>query len=140
MNLNAHLMFNGQCKAAFEYYERCFGGKIITMITWGESPMKDRAPEGARDMILHASLKVGDSFLLGADVAPKDYQQPQGFYIALGIDDVAEAERIFDALAKNGTVQMPLQQTFWAIRFGMVVDQFGVPWEINCENASPDES
>ena len=140
MNLNAHLMFNGECKAAFEYYERCFGGKIITMITWGESPMKDQAPEGAYDKILHASLKVGDNFLLGADAPSRDYQQPKGFYIALGIDDAAEAERIFYALAKNGTVQMPLQQTFWAARFGVVVDQFGTPWEINCESELPDES
>ena len=71
MNLNAHLMFNGQCKAAFEYYERCFGGKIITMMTWGDSPMKDQAPEGAHDKILHATLRIGDNVLLGAD-APKD--------------------------------------------------------------------
>ncbi len=140
MNLNAHLMFNGECKAAFEYYERCFGGKIITMITWGESPMKDQAPEGAYDRILHASLKVGENVLLGADAPSRDYQQPQGFYIALGIDDAAEAERIFYALAKNGTVQMPLQQTFWATRFGVVVDQFGIPWEINCGSELPDES
>jgi PhnB protein len=70
--------------------------------------------------------------LTGADVSPESYQKPQGFSVSLQIRNAAEADRIFEALAENGAVQMPVQETFWALRFGMLVDQFGTPWIINC--------
>ncbi|MGB6943311.1 MAG: VOC family protein [Bryobacteraceae bacterium] len=72
---------------------------------------------------------------MGADVLPEQYERPKGFHVLLGIDDPAEAERVYEALMENGSAQMPLQQTFWAVRFGVLVDQFGVSWEINCEQA-----
>ena len=85
---------------------------------------------------MHASLAVGGQFLMGSDAPPEHYQKPQGFSVSLGIKDVAEAERIFHALKEKGTVQMPLQETFWALRFGMLVDRFGIPWMINCGKAT----
>jgi PhnB protein len=133
MKLNPHLSFGGQCEAAFQFYERCLGGKILTMLTYGNSPMAEQVPPEWRGKILHATLTVGDNVLVGADVLPEQYEPPKGFQVLLGMDDPVEAERIFQALAENGTVQMPLQKTFWAVRFGVLVDQFGVPWEINCE-------
>jgi PhnB protein len=72
---------------------------------------------------------------MGSDAPPDQYEPPKGFSIAIGLIDLAQAERIFNALAEKGTVQMPLQQTFWAVRFGMVVDRFGTPWMVNCEKA-----
>ena len=132
MKLNPHLTFGGQCQSAFKFYERCIGGRIVTMLTWGDSPMAKQAPSQWRDKILHATLTVGDSVLTGADVVPEEYQQPKGFFVQLGLDDPGDAERIFAALAEEGTVQMPIQKTFWAIRYGVLVDQFGIPWEINC--------
>ena len=135
MKLNPHLTFSGQCEAAFKFYERCFGGKIVTMLTWGSSPMAQQAPPEWREKILHATLAVGSNVLIGADILPEQYEQPKGFSVLLGIDDPVDAERIFHALAENGTVQMPIQKTFWAVRFGVLVDQFGTPWEINCEQA-----
>ena len=132
MKLNPHLTFGGQCQSAFKFYERCIGGRIVTMLTWGDSPMAKQAPPQWRDKILHATLTVGDSVLTGADVVPEEYQQPKGFFVQLGLDDPGDAERIFAALAEEGTVQMPIQKTFWAIRYGVLVDQFGIPWEINC--------
>jgi PhnB protein len=86
-----------------------------------------------RDKIVHASLTVGDQVLMGADVPSEHYEQPQGFYILLGIDAPVDAERIFHALAENGAVRMPTQKTFWSPCFGVLVDQFGTPWEISCE-------
>jgi PhnB protein len=84
---------------------------------------------------MHARLMVGDRILMGSD-APSDRHEPmKGFSVTLGIDDPKDAERIFDALSEHGTVQMPIQKTFWAARFGMLVDQFGTPWMINCEPA-----
>jgi PhnB protein len=71
--------------------------------------------------------------LMGSDAPPDRYQKTQGTTVALGVDSAEEAERIFHALAENGTVTMPISETFWAVRFGMLNDQFGIPWMINCE-------
>jgi PhnB protein len=91
--------------------------------------------ECLRGKIAHATLTVGDGALMGADVLPEQYKPPQGFHVLLSMEDAAEAERIYHALSKNGTAQMPLQQTFWSIRFGVLVDQYGVSWEVNCERS-----
>jgi PhnB protein len=133
MTLNPHISFGGQCEAAFHFYERCLGGKIVTMLTWGNSPMATEVRPEWRGKICHATLTVGANVLMGADVPPEQYERPRGFQVLLGIDDPVDAERIFQALADNGTVKMPMQKTFWAARFGVLIDQFGVPWEINCE-------
>ena len=135
MKWNAHLSFNGDCQAAFQFYEQCFGGRIITMLTYGDSPMANDVPPEWREKILHATLTAGTSVLMGTDVLPNQYQELKGFHIVLGIEDPLEAERIFHALAQNGKVLMPIQKTFWAVRFGVLVDRFGIPWEINCEQA-----
>ena len=79
---------------------------------------------------------MGDRVLMGSDSPPAYFEETKGFYVQLGIDDPSEAERIFHALAENGTVRMPFEQTFWAFRFGMLVDQFGIPWMVNCEKAA----
>jgi len=133
MQLNPYLNLNGQCEAAFKFYERCLGGKIVFTMTYGESPMADKVPSDWGKKILHVRLMVGDQALMGADAPPEHYEEPQGFSVSIGVDDPAEAERIFRASSENGTVSMPIQKTFWALRFGMLVDQFDVPWMINCE-------
>jgi PhnB protein len=94
--------------------------------------MADQAPPDWRHKILHATMIVGDTAFSGGDVLPASYERPQGFQIQLNLDDVTTAERIFTKLADGGWVTVPLQQTFWAQRFGAVVDRFGIPWGINC--------
>ena len=136
MQLNPYLLFNGQCEAAFKFYEKCFGGKIVAKVTHGESPMAKDTPPERHNKILHARLMVGDNVLMGSDAPPERYEKPQGFSVTLGVDTPAEAERIFKALSEKGTLHMPLQETFWAVRFGMLVDQFDIPWMINCEKAA----
>jgi PhnB protein len=71
--------------------------------------------------------------LMGSDATPEHYEAAKGFRVTLGMNDPANAERVFHALAENGKVSMPIQETFWAVRFGMLVDQFGIPWMVNCE-------
>jgi PhnB protein len=132
MQVNPHLAFNGQCEAAFKFYEKCLGGKIVFMMTYGDSPMAEQLPADWSKKIIHATLALGDQRLTGADEPADRYKKPQGFSVSLNIGAVAEAERIFQALSESGAVQMPLQETFWALRFGMLVDQFGTPWMINC--------
>ena len=136
MQLNPYLTFNGQCESAFKFYEQCLGGKIVMMMTHGESPMSEQTAEEWRDKILHAQLTIGDIVLMGSDAPPDYFEKPQGFSVNLQFEDVAEAERVFLALAEGGTVRMPLQETFWAKRFGMFVDHFGIPWMINCSEAA----
>jgi PhnB protein len=134
MDLNPYLQFTGgQCDAAFKFYEQCLGGKILFRITAGESPMATCIPPERRDEVIHIRLQVGDKILMGCDAPPEVYQKPQGFTVTLGLKEPAEAERIFDTLAENGNIRMPLQETFWAQKFGMLTDQFGTPWMINCE-------
>lgn len=133
MELNPYLNFNGQCEAAFRFYEKCLGGKIEMMMRFADSPMADQVPAERRNQIVHVRMTAAGKVLMGSDAPPENFEKPQGFSVSLSVNDPAEAERIFKALAEKGTVRMPLQQTFWAIRFGALVDQFGIPWMINCE-------
>jgi len=127
-----NLSFDGRCEAAFRHYEKCLGGEVLFMLPWGDSPMAADAPQDWRDRIIHASIRIGDAEISGSDAPPHQYEPPKGFEIALNMDEIDAAERTFQLLAENGHIKMPLQETFWAQRFGIVVDQFGVPWAINC--------
>jgi len=133
MQLNPYLTFNGQCEAAFKFYEKVLGGKIEAMMTYGGSPMAEQTQPEWRNKIRHARMTVSDEVLMASDAPPDRYEAMKGIMVTLGIDDSGEAERIFRALSEKGSVQMPIQKTFWAARFGMLVDQFGTPWMINCE-------
>lgn len=132
MQANPYLLFDGQCEAAFAFYAKCLGGKIEAMLPHEGSPAACNVPAEWRKKILHARLNLGDGVLMGCDAPPSHQQKPQGFSVSIQMQQPAEAERIFHALAENGTVRMPIQETFWATRFGMLVDQFGIPWMINC--------
>lgn len=135
MRVNPYLMFNGECAEAFKFYEQCLGGKLVTS-TFGDSPMADQMPE-AHDRIMHASLQVGDTLLMGSDQPSGDSEARGGFSVALQVTDTAEAERLFAALAEGGSVTMPIQETFWSKRFGMLTDRFGIPWFVDCGEATP---
>ena len=132
MKVSPYLTFNGNCEEAFKFYEQCLGGKILFMMKNAGSPMEDKVASESLDKILHATLSVGTTLLMASDVPPDQYQAPQGISVSLEMADATEAERIYHALAEGGTVQCPIQETFWATRFGMAVDRFGIPWMINC--------
>jgi PhnB protein len=132
MQSNPYLYFNGDCEAAFKFYEQCLGGKIVAMMSYGESPMGKQTPPEQSDLIMHVQLTAGDVNLMGSDSPPEYFEKPQGFLVNLQFDNVEEGERIFNALAETGTVKMPFQETFWAKRWGMLTDRFGTPWMINC--------
>jgi len=132
MQLNTYLFFNGQCEAAFNFYAQHLGGKIEAMLRHTGTPAeKDVLPEW-RDKIIHARLTFGDNVLMASDAPPKHFHTPQGFSVSLQVEEPAQAERLFNALAQNGKITMPMQQTFWSLRFGMLVDQFGIPWMVGC--------
>jgi len=133
MQINAYLNFNGRCEEAFKFYEKALGGKILAMMPFEGSPMADQMSPEWRGKIIHARLAVGDQILMGSDATPERHQKPAGFSVALGVSDPAEAKRVFHALSEGGKVEMPVQETFWALRFGMLVDRFDIPWMVNCE-------
>jgi PhnB protein len=134
MKINPYLIFNGDCKAAFTYYAQALPGHIDAMMTFGETPAKDHVPADYHNLIIHTRLSVGDQAIMGSDTTPdRPTDDMSGCSISLNVDSIAEAERVFAALAQDGTVQMPLEATFWAARFGMLVDRFGVAWMVNCE-------
>ncbi len=133
MQLNPYLVFDGRCEEAFKFYEEVLGGRITAMMTYEDSPAAEHVAPEWRKKIMHATLDVDGLPLMASDPSPQYYQQPQGISVSLNLDKVADAERIFQALSENGQVMMPLEQTFWAARFGMVRDRFGIPWMINCE-------
>ena len=133
MPLNPYLFFNGNCEEAFKYYEQHLGGKIESMMTHAGTPAEAQTPPEWRDKILHGRMTIGDTVVMASDAPPGRFQQPQGFSLSLGTKDSAEADRWFQALSKNATIVMPIQKTFWAARFGMLIDQFGIPWMVNCD-------
>lgn len=135
MHLNTYLTFNGQCEEAFKFYEQVLGGKIVAMFTHEGMPGSEHVPAEWRNKIMHVSLKVGDSMIMGSDTPPEHPQLHKGFSVNIALQDVAEAERIFGALSEGGKIGMPIQKTFWAERFGMLFDRYGVPWMVNCEGS-----
>jgi PhnB protein len=136
MTINPYLYFNGECATAFKFYESCFNGRIVVMQTHGDSPMKEHVPVDWHDKVIHARLEVGDAVLLGSDAPPPHYGMPRGLDVSVTMASPHEAERTFNALSQNGTVRMPFEKTFWSAGFGMVVDRFGIPWMINCEQGA----
>jgi len=140
MQMNVTLSFNGDCEEAFKFYEQHLGGQHGTIFRYGGSPLEHSVPADWSDKVMHGSVTVGGHTLMGGDFAPDRYQEPKGFSLSLQIKSPADAERIFHELAKGGTVVVPLEKTFWAARFGMVVDRFGIPWLINCEESDQSAS
>ena len=140
MRMNPYLSFKGDCEAAFTFYQHHLGARPGSLFRYGGSPMAEDVPPDWADKVMHGTITVGDQVLMGGDVAPDRYEAPKGFSLSLQIEHIAEAERVFDALEEGGTVVMPLQQTFWAARFGMIIDRFGIPWLINCETSDTADS
>jgi PhnB protein len=136
VTINPYLMFDGDCKQAFEFYQQCLGGEITAMFSHGEMPGADQIPAEQHQLIMHARLVAGNAVLMGSDSPPEYFEEPKGTSVSLLIDTPEEAERVFHALADGGNVRMPIEETFWAVRFGMLTDRFGTPWMVNCEKAA----
>lgn len=134
MQVNTYLAFDGDCREAFQTYERVLGGKITFMMTQGESPVAAQTPPEWKDKIMHASLQIpGGGLLQGADHPQGRTVKPAGFSVSVSVKDKGEAERIFKGLSEGGQVKMPLQQTFFSPAFGMCIDRFDVPWMVYTE-------
>jgi PhnB protein len=133
MQTNPYLLFTGECEAAFKFYATHLGGKIISLMKHAGSPAECQVPAEWSDKILHGQIDLGGIVVMASDAPPGHQEKPQGFRLSLGFTQPAEAERVFATLSDGGKVEMPIAKTFFAERFGMVTDRFGVPWMVNCE-------
>lgn len=130
--VHPYLFFNGNCRQAMEFYQKHIGGELQIM-TYAEAP-KGEVPPGLDKLVMHAALKKGDMMIMASD-GMKDQSVQFGDYafLSLSVDSVAEAESLFRGLSEKGNVIMPLAESFWAKRFGMLTDPFGIKWMINYE-------
>jgi PhnB protein len=132
MKIHAYLTFNGQCEEAFKFYADCLNGSLELM-RFGESPEARNVPEQFHQRVMHVCLTSGDQMLMAADSIPgMPYEGIKGCSISLQVENVPEAERLYETSSANGRVQLELQATAWATRFAVFTDQFGVSWMINC--------
>jgi PhnB protein len=133
VQVQPYLFFNGRCEEAIEFYRRALGAEVTGLVRFKDTPephAPGMVPPGAENKVMHASFRVGDSMVLASDGRCEGRPSFQGFSLSLTVPTDAEAERLFTALADGGQVQMPLTKTFFASRFGMVADRFGVSWMI----------
>jgi PhnB protein len=134
MKLYTQLNFGGNCEEAFRFYEEHLGGKITMMMTQSQAP---GAPSGAGNAIIHARMNIGDTVLIGNDVPGNVFQKMRSVYMYLSLDSAEEVERVHKLLAEGGEIFMPLEETFYASRFSMLRDRFGVSWSIIHERPRP---
>jgi PhnB protein len=130
METMPYLFFDGNCAEALAFYERNIGAEISGVMRNSDAPDAEYRMPGGDDIIMNAFMKIGGSSVMASDSGTGWYQKPQGFAVYLETPSVAEAERVFAALSDGGAIQMPLGPTFWAERFGMVTDRFGIPWMV----------
>ena len=130
MKLNTYLNYGGNCKQAFQFYEKHLGGKITMMMTHGEQPGPVNVPANWKDAILHARITLGETDLLAADVPPDRFQPMRSAYLSLSVESIEEAERVYKLLSEGGEIFMPMEETFFAFRFAMLRDKFGTSWMI----------
>jgi len=132
MKLNAYLSFDGTCEAAFEHYKSVLGGEVTSRMYWRDAPKTGEftLPPDWEGKVMHTHLQVGDACFMGADSPPGSWRAPAGISVLISVPEAAEADRIFNGLADGGSVTMPIGQTFFAQRFGMLIDQFGIPWMV----------
>ena len=130
MNIQPYLFFDGRCEEAIEFYKKAIGAKVTMLMRFKESPEPAGAPAGSGEKIMHASFQVGDTNVGASDGNCMGKPNFQGFSLSVTADDDAQAERLFAALGDGGAVHQPLIKTFFASRFGMVADRFGVQWMV----------
>lgn len=132
MKVQAYIAFGGRCEEAMEFYKRCMGAQVTGLMRWKESPDATfKAPPGYEEKIMNATFRIGETELMADDGMGETNAAFKGMSLAIEVADDAEAHRVFAALGEGANVTMPLMKTFWSSSFGMLTDQFGVPWMVN---------
>ena len=131
--INAYLAFDGNCREAMEFYKKCLGAEL-QLVPFSEMPGDAAKAKEAKDRIMHARLAKGAAVVMASDTMPgMPFQQGNNFSVAVACENVQEIDSFFAAFSEKAKVTMPLQETFWAARFGMLTDQFGINWMFNLD-------
>ena len=131
--INPYLIFDGNCRQAMEFYKKCLGG-VLYLSTYAEAPGVSNLPPKCKNWIIHARLTIKTQVLMASDTHPGvSIKQGNNFFVSINCENIKEIEKLFKALSQKGKVEMPLQETFFAVRFGMLTDQFGIKWMLNLE-------
>lgn len=137
MALYSYLNFGTNCREAFTAYHEIFGGEL-TIMGAGDMPSDEPIPAEMADVVIHAALRFDDGqLLMASDTGAADFGPVQGMYVNFNHTDVAEVQRVFDALAVDAEIEMPMEAVFWSPAFGVLVDRFGTPWMISAEGEAP---
>jgi len=139
LGIKPYINFKGNCEEAINFYKEKLGAEVLYLGRYGDSPMKGKAPD---DKVMHCTLKIGDSQLMACDSVFEEYPVVVGnnITLAIGTHDTEQADKMFDQLSEGGQVTFPLQETFWAKKFGMLIDKFGINWMVNCESEGTEHS
>jgi PhnB protein len=134
MQVEPYLFFDGRCEEAIDFYRRALGAEVTMLLRWKDCPEqpknKDMIPPGSENKVMHARLKIGEAAVMASDGRATGKPSFQGFALSVSAANEAEADRVFNALADGGQIQMPMGKTFFSPRFGMVADRFGVSWMV----------
>lgn len=135
-SVNTYLTFDGNCEVAFNYYKHVFGGDFVYLARFGAMPGDPKYPmdAAAKNKIMHVTLPIGNTVLMGSDTGgewSQHFKQGNNFSVSVQADTREQAASLFQALAKNGQITVPLEDTFWGSYFGMCIDQFGIQWMIS---------
>ncbi len=139
IGIKPYISFPGNCEEAINFYKEKLGAEVLYMGRYGDSPMAGKAPD---DKIMHCTIKIGDSHIMACDSVFKDYPVTIGnnITLAIGTNDIAQADSMFDKMSDGGKIIMPMQKTFWAERFGMLTDKFGINWMFNVDRPETDHA
>jgi PhnB protein len=137
MQLHTYLNYGGNCADAFRFYEKNLGGKILMMMTYDQQPDPKNVPPGLEKYVMYARMRIGETDVMGSDVPPERFQPMRSVYLSLSLNSTPEAERIYGLLAEGGEIFMPMAETFFAFRFGMLRDRFGTSWMILHDRPMP---
>lgn len=135
MKLSTYLMFDGNCREAFTHYHKVLGGKMLAMMDHKGTPAEEHVPAEWRDKILHACLEIEGQMLMASDAPPDNSDGPmRSVSVSVGVKTPEEADRIFAGLSEGAAkIMMPMAETFWSPRFGMLTDRFGTSWMVGAE-------
>ena len=140
LEVKPYIAFKGTCEQAINFYKEKLGAEILFMSRYGESPMAGKGPD---EKIMHCSIKIGDSVIMACDNVFED-QSPttvgNNITLSIGTNDVEQADNLFLNLSEGANIVMPMQETFWAQKFGMLTDKFGINWMFNCDKPESDHA
>lgn len=131
MQTTLHINFAGCCQEAFNFYGEVLGATMGDSLTYGQSPAASQVPEDWQDKIINADIELNGVRIAGGDLLPVDYKPPAGFAILLTTDSEEQTKMLYDALSLEGSILVPLQETFWTSCYAIVTDKFGVTWKLS---------